>query len=161
MTHFNRYILSPVGWLELKSTKNALTAIRFVRKAEPNSMEQPPILEQTQLQLEEYFSGRRKDFNLQLNPEGTVFQQKTWELVKQVRFGETASYLDIAIKSGSNKNTRAVGLANGKNPIPIVIPCHRIIGNSGRLTGYSGGIERKRWLLNHEYTNTVSKDRLF
>ena len=100
-------------------------------------------------------------FDLQVAPKGTDFQKNTWHFVENVNFGETASYLDIAVKTGSSKNTRAVGLANGKNPIPIVIPCHRIIGTNGKLTGYAGGIERKQWLLRHELDHSERKDSLF
>ncbi|WP_303919684.1 methylated-DNA--[protein]-cysteine S-methyltransferase [Draconibacterium sediminis] len=161
MTQFTRYINSPVGWLKLQSTEMALTAISFYAEKEENSAVQQKILEDTENQLQEYFAGERKDFNLQLAPEGTDFQQKIWELVQNVDYGVTASYLDIAKLSGSEKNTRAVGLANGKNPIPIIIPCHRIVGSSGKLTGYAGGLERKRWLLNHELLHTPSTTRLF
>lgn len=161
MTQFTRYMNSPVGWLKLQSTETDLTAICFATKKAENSAVQPKILEVTESQLQEYFAGERKHFNLQLAPEGTDFQQKIWELVRHVDFGTTASYLNIAKQSGSEKNTRAVGLANGKNPIPIIIPCHRIVGSSGKLTGYAGGLERKRWLLNHELTHTPSTTRLF
>ncbi|WP_319501222.1 methylated-DNA--[protein]-cysteine S-methyltransferase [uncultured Draconibacterium sp.] len=161
MTQFTRYMNSPVGWLKLQSSGTALTVVCFDSEKGENSAVQPKILEDAESQLQEYFAGKRKDFNLQLAPEGTEFQQKIWELVQKVDFGTTASYLDIAIQSGSEKNTRAVGLANGKNPIPIIIPCHRIVGSSGKLTGYAGGLERKRWLLNHELSHTPSTGRLF
>ena len=161
MTQFTRYINSPVGWLKLQSSEMALTAISFDAEKAENSAVQPKILENTETQLQEYFAGERKDFNLQLAPVGTDFQQKIWKLVQNVDYGGTASYLDIAKLSGSEKNTRAVGLANGKNPIPIIIPCHRIVGSSGKLTGYAGGLERKRWLLNHELLHTPSTTRLF
>ena len=161
MAQFTRYLNSPIGWLKLESTETDLTAVSFDSVKAENSDVQPRILKDTESQLQEYFSGKRKDFNLQLAPEGTEFQQKIWQLVQKVDFGTTASYLDIAKQSGSEKNTRAVGLANGKNPIPIIIPCHRIVGSSGKLTGYAGGLERKRWLLNHELTHTPFSDRLF
>ena len=161
MEQFTRYINSPIGWLKLQSTETELTSVCFISEKAENSAIQPTILKNTERQLKEYFAGERKQFTLQLAPEGTAFQQKIWRLVKKVHFGETTSYLEIAKQSGSEKNTRAVGLANGKNPIPIIIPCHRIIGKSGRLTGYSGGLERKRWLLKYELTNTPSSDRLF
>ena len=161
MTQFTRYMNSPVGWLKLLSTEMALTAISFDAEKAENSAVQPKILEDVETQLQEYFAGERKDFNLQLAPVGTDFQQKIWKLVQNVDYGGTASYLDIAKLSGSEKNTRAVGLANGKNPIPIIIPCHRIVGSSGKLTGYAGGLERKRWLLNHELLHTSSTTRLF
>ncbi|MDX8340616.1 methylated-DNA--[protein]-cysteine S-methyltransferase [Draconibacterium sp. IB214405] len=161
MEKFTRYINSPIGWLEIQSTETTLTAICFVDKEANNSTIQPKILDEVEAQLKEYFAGKRKAFNLQLTPEGTEFQQKIWQLVQQVEFGVTASYLDIAKQSGSDKNTRAVGLANGKNPIPIIIPCHRIIGSSGKLTGYAGGLERKRWLLTHELSNAPTSGKLF
>ncbi|WP_297099067.1 methylated-DNA--[protein]-cysteine S-methyltransferase [uncultured Draconibacterium sp.] len=161
MAQFTRYMDSPVGWLKLQSTETDLTAIYFDAEKTKDSDIQPTILKETESQLHEYFAGERKEFNLQLAPEGTEFQQKIWQLVQKVDFGATASYLDIAIQSGSEKNTRAVGLANGKNPIPIIIPCHRIVGSSGKLTGYAGGLHRKRWLLNHELSHTPSTTRLF
>ena len=121
MEQFTRYMNSPVGWLKLQSTELALTAVSFDAEKAEDSTDQPKILIETESQLQEYFAGKRKNFNLQLAPEGTGFQQKIWELVQKVDFGVTASYLDIAIQSGSEKNTRAVGLANGKNPIPIIV----------------------------------------
>ncbi|WP_297090864.1 methylated-DNA--[protein]-cysteine S-methyltransferase [uncultured Draconibacterium sp.] len=161
MKQFTRYIPSPIGWLRLLSSEKALTSIKFVDACSNWSEQQPIILGQTAKQLEAYFQGNLKSFNLQLEPEGTLFQQKIWKLVQGIEYGATASYLEIARQSGSEKNTRAVGFANGKNPIPIIIPCHRIIGSSGKLTGYAGGIERKRWLLNHERTNTKIPGQLF
>jgi methylated-DNA-[protein]-cysteine S-methyltransferase len=113
------------------------------------------------LQLIEYFNGTRTEFSLNLNPEGTKFQKKIWQFVESIPFGKTVSYLDIALLSGSEKNTRAVGLANGKNPIPIIIPCHRVIGSSGKMTGYAGGIERKKWLLIHEQNIVKPAGKLF
>ena len=101
-----------------------------------------------------YFSGNLKEFSIKLAPEGTGFQKRVWNLVSEVRYGEKATYLHIAKKIGAETYTRAVGLANGKNPIPIIIPCHRIIGANGKLTGYAGGLEKKKWLLLHEQNNT-------
>jgi len=155
-----KYCITPLGWLELKSTENTLLSVRFEGKGESSEII-PPILEESEKQLLEYFQGSRQIFNLRLAPEGTEFQQKVWEQVVAIPFGKTASYLDIALKTGSAKNTRAVGLANGKNPIPIIIPCHRIIGSNGKLTGYAGGLERKRWLLHHELSNSKKTDLLF
>ncbi len=155
------YLASPVGFLKLTSNETALVSVNFCDSAGKKSATITAILEQTMKQLAEYFQGTRVQFNLKLAPEGTAFQQKVWEQVLKVPFGDTTSYLDIALQTGSSKNTRAVGLANGKNPIPIIIPCHRIIGSNGKLTGYAGGIERKRWLLHHELSNTTPKERLF
>lgn len=159
-THI-KYLHTPIGWLKLQSTKNALIAISFTEKEGESSEFIPPVLNDTLNQLQEYFEGTRNKFDVKLLPSGTVFQQKTWDYVSEVEFGTTVSYLDIAIKTGSNKNTRAVGLANGKNPIPIIIPCHRVIGSNGKLTGYAGGLEKKRWLLHHELIHTKTINLLF
>jgi len=128
---------------------------------EESSEKLPDILIQCLNQLDEYFKGSRKKFDLHLEPEGTQFQQKVWSLVSRIPFGRTTSYLEIARNTGSQKNTRAVGLANGKNPVPIIIPCHRVIGSNGKLTGYAGGLERKRWLLLHEQKHSSHRDKLF
>jgi len=133
----------------------------FVEQAHSTSSKLANILIECMKQLDAYFDGELLQFKLELAPTGSEFQQKIWKLVSEIPYGETASYLDIAIRSGSAKNTRAVGLANGKNPIPIIIPCHRIIGNKGKLTGYAGGLERKRWLLLHEQNYSTHSDRLF
>ena len=159
--YFYTHINSPVGFLKLTSNEVALTSVNFSDISGENSPHLPDILIFAGQQLKEYFEGTRISFTLNLAPEGTEFQQKVWEYVKKVSFGETATYLDIARLTGSLNNTRAVGLANGKNPIPIIIPCHRIIGTNGKLTGYAGGIERKRWLLQHEINHTESPNRLF
>lgn len=158
---FKKYIDSPIGWLEMKTSSNSLVSISFVEQIEMNSTTQPNILQETEVQLKEYFEGIRKSFQLKLNPVGTEFQRRVWKRVENVDFSNTASYLDIAIQTGSQKNTRAVGMANGKNPIPIVIPCHRIIGTNGKLTGYAGGLERKRWLLQHEIQFSEKTGLLF
>lgn len=159
--NYSIYINTPIGWLQLQSNKEALLAISFVESEGNSSKLQPPILQEVSNQLLQYFRGKRKEFDLPIAPEGTEFQHKVWGFVKKVKFGETASYLNIAIKTGSEKNTRAVGLANGKNPIPIIIPCHRIIGTNGKLTGYAGGLNHKRWLLHHELRNTKNTGLLF
>lgn len=158
---FKTTIETPIGYLELKSDQHFLLSISFAESNRPSSDFPPDILKQSVLQLEEYFEGRRKEFSLGLQPAGTDFQQNVWDEVKKVPFGETASYLDIAIQTGSKNNTRAVGLANGKNPIPIIIPCHRIIGTNGKLTGYAGGLERKKWLLQHEIKHSDNSKLLF
>lgn len=158
---YKKYIDSPIGLLEIKTTANSLVSISFVEKASNNSTTQPDILQQTEYQLQEYFIGKRKAFNLNLNPEGTEFQKRVWQFVEKVDFGKTASYLEIAKQTGSPKNTRAVGMANGKNPIPIIIPCHRIIGSNGKLTGYAGGLARKSYLLRHEIQFAENSNLLF
>jgi len=101
-------------------------------------------------QLAEYFAGKRRDFDLTLAPRGTEFQQEVWAALRTIPFGATCCYADIAERIGRPSAMRAVGAANGKNPIAIVVPCHRVIGRDGSLTGYGGGLDRKRWLLEHE-----------
>ncbi len=158
---FKTTIETPVGYLELTSNQQFLLSVSFAETFGLSSDFQPDILKGSVLQINEYFEGKRKEFSLNLQPAGTDFQLKVWEELKKVPFGETASYLDIAIKIGSKNNTRAVGLANGKNPIPIIIPCHRVIGTNGKLTGYAGGLERKKWLLQHEMKYSVNSKMLF
>lgn len=110
----------------------------------------PEELEDAIYQLEEYFNGSRKQFDLPLNPRGTDFQKKVWEELSQIPYGKSISYLDLSKKLGDPKAIRAVAAANGKNPLWIIVPCHRVIGSNGDLVGYAGGLERKKWLLNHE-----------
>ena len=152
---------TPVGYLELTSDQNFLLSVSFTNiYAEPFDY-LPDVLRETTLQLGEYFKGTRKEFNIRLQPAGTDFQLKVWELVTKIPFGKTVSYLEIAKQTGSINNTRAVGLANGKNPVPIIIPCHRVIGTNGKLTGYAGGLERKKWLLQHELRHSNHSNLLF
>lgn len=158
---YSNTIETPIGFLKLTSDNCFLLSISFEEYKEIPSKIQPEILAKSVLQMDEYFRGIRKEFSLNLNPKGTEFQKKVWKLVEKIDFGQTASYLDIAIQTGSSKNTRAVGMANGKNPIPIVTPCHRIIGSNGKLTGYAGGLERKRWLLQHEIQFSEKINLLF
>lgn len=152
---------SPIGELIVESDGVSLIAILF--KGDNLAIEQNPdsIVTQCVNQLDEYFGGGRKTFDLPLNPKGTDFQHKVWDKVYEIPFGETTSYGSIAISLGDLKLNRAVGLANGANPIPIVIPCHRVIGGDGSLTGYAGGLDRKKWLLNHEAKfHSVTKGQL-
>lgn len=118
-----------------------------------------PVLDVAAQQLHEYFTGDRQEFNLPLRPVGTDFQQRVWRALQDIPYGATWSYAQLAQHIGRPSASRAVGLANGRNPISIVIPCHRVIGANGSLTGYGGGIERKRWLLAHESGD--AEDRLF
>jgi len=109
-----------------------------------------PILQLARRQLDEYFAGTRTSFDLPLDAEGTAFERRVWDLLRVIPYGTTTSYGELARRLGEPKDARAVGAANGKNPIPIVVPCHRVIGANGDLTGFGGGLERKRWLLEHE-----------
>ncbi len=143
------YWQSPIGWLRLSADQKALTGIEFCR--EPGSTATAsPVLREAVRQLQEYFSGQRKVFDLPLHFKGTAFQEKVWAALCEIPFGQTASYQEIARKIGHPQSMRAVGAANGRNPIPIIVPCHRVIGADGRLVGYSSGLWRKEWLLNHE-----------
>lgn len=145
---------SPVGDLRLVATADALTAIEFSPFAERDPGEQDdnhPVLALAATQLGEYFAGDRTEFDLPLAPVGTEFQRRVWAQLQRIGYGQTASYGEIARRLGlTNAASRAVGLANGRNPIPIVVPCHRVIGANGTLTGYAGGIERKQALLELE-----------
>lgn len=123
------------------------------------STEIPENLQEAANQILEYFDGKRKNFTFQIKPKGTAFQQKVWKELINIPFGKTISYLDLAKKLGNPKVIRAAASANGKNPLWIVIPCHRVIGTDGSLTGYAGGLWRKKWLLEHE--NPTNQQCLF
>ena len=142
-------VSSPVGILEITGSTQGIRSIMFIDEhSEPTSI--PDILVDCVKQLSEYFAGTRRKFDLQLDPVGTDFQLRVWQQLQTIPFGKTISYLDLARLTGSEFNTRAVGNANGKNKINIVVPCHRVIGSSGKLTGYGGGLWRKEILLKHE-----------
>lgn len=158
-------IESPIGPLRLLAQHDALVAIEFhpfsELTAEKGSEDsQAEVLVRARAQLTEYFAGHRTTFDLKLAPAGTTFQHQVWDQLRQLRFGETATYGQIAHRLGrTNAASRAVGLANGRNPIPILIPCHRVIGADGSLTGYAGGMQRKQILLDLERGDHA--DRLF
>ncbi len=148
---------SPVGRLKLVAHDQALVAVLWenenpkrVRLAELMEQPQHPILLATQQQLNEYFAGNRQQFNLPLDFEGTEFQQKVWQALLSIPFGETRSYKQIAEQIGNVKAVRAVGAANGKNPISIIAPCHRVVGANGKLVGFAGGLNNKEILLQLE-----------
>lgn len=140
---------SPIGNLEIISDQNSILVCNFKEK-ETQSENIPQILNQALIQLDEYFTGKRKEFNLTLFPSGTKFQEKVWMKLLEIPFGSVISYSELASKIGNIAAVRAVGNANGKNPISIFIPCHRVIGKTGKLVGYGGGLERKKWLLDFE-----------
>jgi len=145
---FRGYYQSPIGLMEIQASDKAITAIRF---CEERGAENPnAVIRECITQLDEYFSGKRKDFQLNLAPKGSAFSRKVWGALCSIPFGETRSYQQIAAATGNEKACRAVGNANRNNPIPILIPCHRVIGKGGTLTGYNGGLWRKEWLLKHE-----------
>ena len=149
------YCQSPLGILEVKAQENSITQIQFIDSV--GISDSSHILDNCVKQLDEYFSGKREEFSFPLAPEGTAFQKQVWQELQNIPFGEKRSYLDIAIKLGDKNLTRAVGASNGKNPIAIIIPCHRVIGENGKLTGYAGGLWRKEWLLDFESKSPQEK----
>jgi methylated-DNA-[protein]-cysteine S-methyltransferase len=150
---FHTYLHSPIGYIYICSTETEITRLSFLDNAEIHHQKNkyiPTILNQAVLQLVEYFDGKRKSFDLQLAQNGTPFQKNVWETLGTIPYGKTINYLALATKTGDAKASRAVANANSKNEILIFIPCHRVIGSSGELTGYAGGIWRKKWLLELE-----------
>lgn len=143
-------IKTPLGIAEVEGDENGITKISVENDTEDISIEIPSELKEASLQLQEYFEGKRKEFNFKTNPKGTEFQQKVWQALLEIPYGKTTSYLELSKKLGDVKAIRAVASANGKNPLWIVVPCHRVIGSDGSLTGYAGGLWRKKWLLEHE-----------
>lgn len=151
------YMHTPVGQLKLVAHETALVAVLWqnenpkrVRLAELVEQPDHPILSAAQQQLSEYFAGARQQFDLPLDFEGTSFQKQVWQALLAIPYGETRSYKQIAEQLGNPKAVRAVGAANGKNPISIIAPCHRVIGSSGKLVGFAGGLDNKKVLLNLE-----------
>ncbi len=145
---FKTYYDSPIGIVELSATEKGLYGLYFVE--EKFTEKTNKVLEQSIQQLDEYFNEGQQNFDLPLDIQGSNFQQKVWEQLLTIPFGITKTYLDIAKNLGDRNLLRAVGNANGKNKILIIIPCHRVIGSDGKLTGFGGGIWRKKWLLEHE-----------
>lgn len=145
---FYQYLNSPIGFIKITANNEAINEVIFVENEEednPNALTQ-----EATNQLMEYFEGKRKVFNLPLSPIGTSFQQAVWKALCSIPYGETRSYGEIAKMIGNPKASRAVGMANNRNPISIIIPCHRVIGASGKLVGYGGGINKKIYLLDLE-----------
>ncbi|HYI76070.1 MAG TPA: methylated-DNA--[protein]-cysteine S-methyltransferase [Chryseolinea sp.] len=143
------YYTSPVGELLIESEEDKIVTVNFLKDSKRG--ESPTVvIEQCIEELEEYFYKGRKFFTVDLSPRGTEFQRKVWSELLNIPYGQTISYEALAISIGNVKSIRAVGLANGQNPIAVIIPCHRVIGKSGELVGYGGGLENKEWLLYHE-----------
>jgi methylated-DNA-[protein]-cysteine S-methyltransferase len=150
---FTTYYHSPVGQLKISGTADYISEITFhdvTQKSDGKKKHLPPLLIQCLEQLIHYFNGELRVFNLPINQEGTPFQKTVWNELAAIPYGRTISYLELAIKTGDPKATRAVANANGKNNVAIIIPCHRVIGSNGELTGYAGGLWRKKWLLELE-----------
>ncbi|SCY18932.1 methylated-DNA--[protein]-cysteine S-methyltransferase [Flavobacterium caeni] len=153
------YLQTPLGTASITGDDNGIAAISIRDGDHEVTQKIPKTLQPAVKQLQEYFDGKRTTFDFKCNPQGTEFQQKVWQELLNVPFGKTVSYMDITKKLGDVKAIRAVASANGKNPLWIVVPCHRIIGTDGSLTGYAGGLWRKKWLLEHE--NPSAQQSLF
>lgn len=146
---------SPLGPIKIVALGDFLTEVDFFTEESPlpEKSEQTtlsPIIQECQAQLTAYFSGTLNTFDLPLRPSGTDFQKEVWRALQEIPFGKTISYLTLSKQLGNVKAIRAVGRANGQNPLAIIVPCHRVIGSDGSLTGYAGGLWRKKWLLQHE-----------
>ena len=153
------FINSPLGITKIVGDVKGISSISVLDSNEPITDIIPEELQDCVYQLQEYFEGSRKQFDLKLNPQGTEFQQNIWKLLQTIPYGKTISYLDLSKQFGDVKAIRAVASANGKNPLWIVVPCHRVIGTDGSLTGYAGGLHRKKWLIEHE--SPVKQQSLF
>lgn len=152
-------IQTPVGIAEIKADEKGVVSIALLDNEEAFSEVIPNSLKEVVDQLQEYFNGERKTFSFKMNPQGTEFQKKVWKGLLDIPYNKTLSYLEFSKILGDEKAIRAVASANGKNPIAIAIPCHRVIGSDGSLTGYASGLHRKKWLLDHE--NPVKQQSLF
>lgn len=152
------FIKSPLGIAKIIGDESGIAEISVLDEG-TISIKTPKVLQVCVSQLQDYFEGKRTEFDFKINPKGTEFQQRVWQELRNIPFGKTMSYLDLSKKLGDVKAIRAVASANGKNPLWIVIPCHRVIGTDGSLTGYAGGLWRKKWLLEHE--NPTIQQSLF
>ncbi|MGZ8557596.1 MAG: methylated-DNA--[protein]-cysteine S-methyltransferase [Chitinophagaceae bacterium] len=161
---FTTYYHSPVGLLKIAGTKDYISEVSFhdtTQKSDSRKKNLPPMIIQCIEQLIQYFNGERRIFELPINQSGTTFQKETWSLLMTIPYAKTISYLQLAIKTGDAKATRAVANANGKNNVAIIVPCHRVIGSNQELTGYAGGLWRKKWLLDQEMKVAYGVQTLF
>jgi methylated-DNA-[protein]-cysteine S-methyltransferase len=144
------WLETPIGLLEAVESGGAIVQVGFQDRTDARGEEDHPLVAECLRQLREYFAGRRREFRLALDPRGTDFQKRVWDELRKIPFGTTTTYTAIARSLGRVSAVRAVGGANGRNPISVIIPCHRVIGAGGGLVGYGGGLWRKKWLLDHE-----------
>jgi methylated-DNA-[protein]-cysteine S-methyltransferase len=144
------FIDTPLGHAKIIGDDHGITSVSILDTKQELSSVVPEILLECVTQLKAYFKNERKTFDLKLNPEGTLFQKKVWKQLETIPYGKAISYLELSKQLGDVKVIRAAANANGKNPLWIIVPCHRVIGSDGSLTGYAGGLHRKQWLLNHE-----------
>ncbi len=149
-SEYKSYVNSPIGLLEITGDEESIVSVSFIEEKFNAEFKTNDCVNNCALQLEEYFNGGRKEFEMNLSPSGTEFQKKVWSELLKIPFGYTKSYLFIAKMLGDELVIRAAAKANGQNPIAIIIPCHRVIGSDGSLTGYAGGLWRKKWLIEHE-----------
>lgn len=163
MTAITRSVPSPVGHLLLVGDGQRLSGLFMTNQRHHPVIDSPTeddeAFPDAVAQLDEWFGGRRRDFDLALVPRGSVFQREVWDVLRQIPFGRTMTYGEVATRVGRPGSARAIGAAVGRNPVGIVVPCHRVVGASGALTGYAGGLDRKKWLLDHE--RAVSAHTLF
>ncbi len=152
-------IKSPLGFTKVTGDIDGIASVTVLNAEQKLTDIIPEVLEDCVFQLNQYFEGLRKQFSLKLNPQGTTFQKKVWDALQTIPYGKTTSYLQLSKQLGDVKAIRAVANANGKNPLWIIIPCHRVIGSNGSLTGYAGGLHRKKWLIAHE--NPYKQQSLF
>ncbi len=156
---FRALFASPVGVLEIVEQGGALRELHFrsSREAPPSEPPLSPLLQRCLRELEEYFQGTRRSFTVPLHLQGTPFQVQVWQALQEIPYGETRSYQEIAVAIGNPRALRAVGGANNKNPLALLVPCHRVIGKDGSLTGFGGGLDIKEWLLEHEKRHTLKR----
>jgi methylated-DNA-[protein]-cysteine S-methyltransferase len=150
MLEMTSYYKSPIGFIKIITTEKGISSLVFVDDAEGEELRAGFDESSNLLEIDEYFKGKRKTFDLPLDLKGTDFQKKVWSELLKTPFGKTISYKELSIRLGDLKAIRAVAAANGANRVSIIVPCHRVIGSDGSLTGYAGGLWRKRWLLEHE-----------
>jgi methylated-DNA-[protein]-cysteine S-methyltransferase len=149
----NCYIKTPLGPVQITGDNDGITGIQFVQSMGSKKKELSPVLKKGMVQLSEYFEASRKNFNVKLQLRGTDFQLKVWKALIEIPYGKTVTYNSIALSVGSPGGARAVGAACNKNPVAVIVPCHRVIGANGSLTGYRGGTGKKKWLLDREAAN--------
>lgn len=150
MELFTSFFNSPLGCIKVECSSEHLLSVSFIKVDEHSPINHHPILQETTLQLKAFFEGKLRTFTIPMNQNGTEFQKKVWDLLYNIPYGKTISYNELAKQYGDIKAIRAVAAANGRNNIAIIIPCHRVIGSDRSLTGYAGGLWRKKWLLDHE-----------
>jgi methylated-DNA-[protein]-cysteine S-methyltransferase len=156
------YFESPIGLIQIKSINQKICSVLFVEKQTETLMLDSALNKECIKQLKEYFAGTRQSFELPIFQIGTDFQQKVWNKIYKIPYGDTSTYSLLANNLGNTNSTRTVGAANGKNKIAIIVPCHRVIGSDGSLTGYAWGLDKKEWLLKHEIENAGTiEGRLF